>query len=155
MRLAKQLSGVVTVLLVASTISAFTTNPAEAYALRAPQVPLQTGWDGVSLQSYFGSVGETLNTLTQQLDIQTWQGPLSGTATFNLRMEIAGYARLNSIGIYNGTEANPAKFLIFPAAPARAGTPPAASARVGTSLSASTTTHRPSRAPRATRVWTA
>ena len=114
MRLACLLPRVATVLLVTCTLSAFTTTAPEAYPLRAPQVPLQIGLDGISLQSYLTSVGESVNTLTQQLDIQTWQGPLSGSATFSLRMEIAGYARLNSIGIYNANQVNPVKFLIFP-----------------------------------------
>lgn len=83
---------------------------------RVPQVPLQIGWDGISLQSYLGGVGEGLNTLTDQLDLQTWLVAASGTATFSLRMEIAGYAGSNTIGIYNATEAVPTKFQVFPGA---------------------------------------
>jgi hypothetical protein len=118
MRLASSLGTVVTVLLVSCTLSAFSTTSAGAYTFRSPQVPLQTGWDGISLQSYLGSVGEGLNTLTEQLDLQTWQVGSSGTATFNLRMEIAGYAGSNNIGIYNAGEASPVKFLVFPGAAA-------------------------------------
>jgi hypothetical protein len=89
---------------------------AGAYPLRATQVPLQTGWDGISLQTYLISVGETLNTLTQQADIQTWQGVPSGGSTLTLMMEFAGYAGQNSVGIYNAGETSPSTFLVFPGA---------------------------------------
>jgi len=89
---------------------------AAAYPLRSTQVPLQTGWDGVSLQSYLNSVGETLNTLTQQLDLQSWLSIAGNASTFTLMMEIAGYADHNDIGIYNAGEATPSKFLVFPGA---------------------------------------
>jgi len=89
---------------------------AGAYPLRSPQVPLQTGWDGISLQSALNSLGETLNTLTQQLDLEYWQGAAGSNATFTLEMEIAGYAAQNGIGIYNASQANPSMFLVFPGA---------------------------------------
>ncbi|HTQ45654.1 MAG TPA: hypothetical protein VMI75_23005 [Polyangiaceae bacterium] len=86
-----------------------------AYPLRSPQVPLQTGWDGISLQTYLNSVGETLNTLTQQLDLETWQATNLG-AMFTLKVEIAGYADQNNIGIYNASESTPTTFQVFPGA---------------------------------------
>jgi hypothetical protein len=89
---------------------------ASAYPLRAPQVPLQTGWDGISLQTYFGSVGEGLNTLADQLDLQTWHQPASGSGSVSLRMEIAGYAGSNSIGVYNAGDVSPVLHQIFPGA---------------------------------------
>lgn len=89
---------------------------AQAYPARVPQIALHTGWDGISLHSYLGSVGENLNTQTSQLDLQTWGAPVTGNATFSLRMEIAGYARYNSIGVYNAGAASPTKFLVFPGA---------------------------------------
>ncbi len=100
----------------ACALTSFMSVGAVASPARVPQVPLQTGWDGISLQSYLDGVGETINTLTDQLDLQTWQAPGSGPATFSLRMEIAGYAGSNSIGIYNAAESNPIKFLVFPGA---------------------------------------
>lgn len=116
MRLVKPLSTLATVLFLCCAASVLAGAVAHAYPLRVPQVPLQTGWDGVSLQSYFGTVGETVNTLTQQLDIQTWQGPPSGGATFTLKMEIAGYSGSNELGIYNAGEASPTKYQVFPGA---------------------------------------
>jgi hypothetical protein len=87
-----------------------------AWPARSPQVPLQTGWDGISLQTYLSSVGEGLNTLTDQLDLQTWHSPPSGSGSLSLRVEIAGYASSNSIGIYNAGDAHPALCLVFPGA---------------------------------------
>ena len=89
---------------------------ASAFPLRSPQVPLQTGWDGISLQTYLNSVGEGLNTLTDQLDAEVWNGPASGGATLSLRMEIAGYASQNNIGIYNASLVSPPLCLVFPGA---------------------------------------
>ena len=86
---------------------------AAGYPLRSPQVPLQTGWDNISLQSYLNSIGENTNTLTQQLDLQYWQ-TINGASDFTLVMEIAGYASHNDIGIYNANEATPSMFLVFP-----------------------------------------
>jgi hypothetical protein len=100
----------------AVSLAACFASAAGAYTLRSPQVPLQTGWDGISLQSYLNGVGETLNTLTQQLDLQTWQGGALGAPTFTLVMEIAGYAGQNSIGIYNAGQVTPSTFLVFPGA---------------------------------------
>ncbi len=114
MRRLSLLSSIAAAVLMAGAIIAGTANPAHGYPLRAPQVPLQTGWDGISLQSYMNGVGETLNTLTQQLDLQTWQAPVSGTARFALKMEIAGNAAQNSVGIYNAGQATPTLFMVFP-----------------------------------------
>ena len=116
MRLAKNLRAVGIAIVFTGSLAVCLAPTAGALPLRAPQVPLQTGWDGISLQTYLNSVGETLNTLTQQLDLQTWQGVSSGGPTFTLMMEIAGYAGQNSIGIYNAGEASPSKFLVFPGA---------------------------------------
>ena len=85
-----------------------------AYPKRAPQIPLQTGWDGISLQSYLNNKGESCDTHADQLDLQTWLAPVSGTARFALMMEIAGHAPQNSIGIYNAGQATPTKYLVFP-----------------------------------------
>jgi hypothetical protein len=105
-------------LLMAGAIGLGAASPVHAFPLRTPQVPLLTGWDGISLQSYFDGVGEGSNTLTQQADLQTWQAPASGAASFALRMEIAGYAGQNSVGIYNASQVSPSTFLVFPGAAA-------------------------------------
>lgn len=98
----------------AGALSLGTAAIACAYPLRVPQVPLQTGWDHISLQSYMNGVGEGLTTTTQQLDLQTWQAPVAGSAKFALKMEIAGNASQNSVGIYNAGQVNPTKYLVFP-----------------------------------------
>ena len=87
-----------------------------AAPLRVPQVPLQTGWDGYSLQSYLNGRSQTITTLTDQLDVQTWLAPPSGGTTFTLMIEVAGYAPRNNVGIYNASEVNPAKYLVLPGA---------------------------------------
>jgi hypothetical protein len=115
MRFAKNFRAVGIAMVLTGSLAVCLAPAAGAYPLRSPQVPLQTGWDGISLQSYLNGVGETLNTLTQQLDLQTWQGA-SGGSTFTLMMEIAGYAGQNSIGIYNAGQASPSTFLVFPGA---------------------------------------
>jgi hypothetical protein len=100
--------------LMAGAIAIGGASPAHAYPLRVPQVPLQTGWDNISLQSYMNGVGETLTTTSHQLDLQTWQAPVSGSAKFALKMEIAGNASQNSVGIYNAGQVTPTKYLVFP-----------------------------------------
>jgi hypothetical protein len=118
MRLALKLRWVGFVLLLVGSVSVAVcvTPAAGAYTLRSPQVPLQTGWDGISLQTYLAGIGETLNTLTQQLDLQAWQAPPAGVSTFTLVMELAGYAGQNTIGIYNAGEVSPSEFVVFPGA---------------------------------------
>lgn len=91
---------------------------AGAASARAPQIPLQTGWDGYSLQAYMNGCGQAINTLADQVDYQTWQSAANSTATFALRVELAGNARSNSVGIYNASQTNPLKFLVFPGAAA-------------------------------------
>jgi hypothetical protein len=116
MRFAKELRTVGIAMVFTASLAVYLAPAAGAYPLRSPQVPLQTGWDGISLESYLNSVGETLNTLTQQLDLQTWQGTSLGAPTFTIMVEVAGYAAQNAIGIYNAGEASPSMFEVFPGA---------------------------------------
>lgn len=88
----------------------------QAYPLRAPQVPLAVGWDGYSLQTYMNSIGETMNTDTDQLNLQTWQAVAGSDATFTLKLEVAGFSAQNSIGIYNAGAGSPPIYLVFPGA---------------------------------------
>jgi hypothetical protein len=81
-------------------------------ALRAVQVPIAGG----SLQGYLNSQGESINVLTDQLDIQRWQATVSNNSTFTLMIELAGNAPNNFIGIYNAGEAAPALDTVFPGA---------------------------------------
>ena len=119
MRFAKSLRAVGIAMVFTGSLAVCLAPTAGAYPLRSPQVPLQTGWDGISLQTYLNSVGETLNTLTQQLDLQTWQGTPLGASTFTIMVEIAGYAGQNTIGIYNAGQASPSMFQVFPGAATR------------------------------------
>jgi hypothetical protein len=83
-------------------------------ALRAPQVPVLGG----GLQGYLNSVGESINVLTDQEDIQTWQTTVSGNSTFTLMIELSGAAALNGIGLYNAGNPAPPLYLVFPGAAA-------------------------------------
>lgn len=114
MGIATRFRGMSTGFAMACALACALHTPAAAAPLRAPQIPLQTGWDGVSLQSYMNSIGEGMNTLTDQLDLQTWEAPGTGNATFQLKMEIAGYAGQNNIGIYNAAEISPTLYQVFP-----------------------------------------
>jgi hypothetical protein len=81
-------------------------------ALRVPQVVVLGG----GLQGYLNSVGESINVLTDQEDIQTWQTTVSGNSTFTLMIELTGAAAANSIGLYNAGLAAPPLYQVFPGA---------------------------------------
>ena len=81
-------------------------------ALRAPQVAVAGG----SLQGYLNGVGESINVLTDQQDVSTWQTTVSNNATFTLMIELAGNAATNNIGIYNGGAVAPPLYQVFPGA---------------------------------------
>jgi len=117
MRMATAIRGALMTAGITGVLACVLTSAAGAYPLRNPQVPLQTGWDNISLQSALNSLGETLNTLTDQLDLQAWNVP-SGSASLSLRMEIAGNASSNNIGVYSTSDATPALCLVFPGAAA-------------------------------------
>jgi hypothetical protein len=85
---------------------------ASAAAPRVPQVAVAGG----SLQGYLNSVGESINVLTDQLDIQRWQSTVSSNSTFSLQIELAGNAANNFIGIYNAGDVAPALDTVFPGA---------------------------------------
>lgn len=85
-----------------------------AFPLRSPQVVVNPG-DG-SLQGYFNGIGESIDVQNDQLDAQTWSTSISGNSTLTLMLEIAGLATSNSIGVYNGNDASPALFQVFPGA---------------------------------------
>jgi len=90
-----------------------------AFTLRSPQVVVPpTSPDGVTLQDYFNSIGETINVETQQLDAQVWDGSgAPANKTFTLQIEIAGYAAQNTIGVYNTNGGpTPTLFQMFPGA---------------------------------------
>lgn len=99
--------------LVAAAV-AFAAPAHAAFPLRAPQVTVNPG-DG-SLQGYFNGVGESINVATDQLDLQTWSTTISGNSTFTFMLEIAGLAGTNTIGVYNGGDAAPALYQVFPGA---------------------------------------
>src|SRR5262249_55851968 len=81
-------------------------------ALRSPQVPILGG----SLQGYLNGVGESINALTDQQDVQQWMNTASGNSTFTLQIELSGNAAQNVLGLYNAGAPVPPLYLIFPGA---------------------------------------
>jgi hypothetical protein len=81
-------------------------------ALRSPQVTVNTG----SLQGYLNSVGESINVLTDQQNIQRWQATVSNNSTFTIQVELAGNAASNTYGIYNAAAVAPPLYQVFPGA---------------------------------------
>ena len=81
-------------------------------ALRVPQFPVQGG----SLQGYLNGVGEAINVLTDQQDVQRWQSTVSNNSTFTIQIEIAGNAAANTFGIYNASNPAPPLYQVFPGA---------------------------------------
>src|SRR2546430_987604 len=96
------------VLLVALVATAVLTAPASA-ALRSPQVPVLGG----SLQAYLNSVGESINVLTDQDATTLWSHTVSGTASWTLQLEASPNASANNFGIYIGSDASPALYLLI------------------------------------------
>jgi len=80
--------------------------------LRSPQVVVNGG----TLQGYLNGVGESINVLTDQLDIQRWQSTVSQNATFTIQVEFAGNAGTNTYGIYNASLVSPPLYQCFPGA---------------------------------------
>jgi hypothetical protein len=83
---------------------------ASAFNLRAPQV----AFNDTTLQAYLNSQGESINTLTDQVDGQVWNTSVSGNATFTLMIELTANAANNAIGVYNTGVPAPALRNIFP-----------------------------------------
>jgi hypothetical protein len=83
---------------------------ASAFNLRAPQV----AFNDTTLQAYLNSQGESINTLTDQVDGQIWDSSVSGNATFTLMIELTANAANNAIGVYNTGVPSPALRNVFP-----------------------------------------
>lgn len=100
------------VLVVAALVACSST--AGAFDLRNPQ----RVFSNATLQYYFNSKPQTINTMTDQLDAQSWSTTLAGNSTFTIMLELTANANANSIGIYNTLDPNPvpALFLVFPGA---------------------------------------
>ena len=97
------------VLMVVLVASAALTAPASA-ALRSPQVPVLGG----TLQAYLNSVGESINVLTDQVDIQSWAHTTSATTTYTIQIENSPNANFNSISMYNSNAGGvPPLFLLI------------------------------------------
>ena len=99
-------------LAVATLVVCVTT--ADAFSLRSPQYAFNNG----ALQFYFNSKPQSINTLTDQLNAQSWSTTISGNSTFTFMVELTSSAFANSIGIYNTLDPNPVPplFLVFPGA---------------------------------------
>lgn len=81
-------------------------------ALRAPQVVVNGG----TLQGYLNGVGEAINVMTDQQDIQRWQATVSNNSTFTIQVEFTGNAGTNTYGLYNASLAAPPLYQMFPGA---------------------------------------
>src|SRR5262249_51449813 len=97
-------TGVMLFLLVASS------SVASAFNLRAPQV----AFNDTTLLAYLNSQGESINTLTDQVDGQIWNTSVSGNATFTLMIELTANAANNAIGVYNASLVVPPLNNVFP-----------------------------------------
>jgi len=102
-RVVTTIIGLISLLAIAGTSSA---------ALRSPQVAVAGG----TLQAYLNSVGESINVLTDQQDIQRWAATVSNNSTFTIQVELSGNAANNTIGLYNASAAVPPLYLVFPGA---------------------------------------
>ena len=71
---------------------------------------------GGTLQTYLNSQGESINVLTDQQDAQIWAQSASGNGAITLMVELTGDAGVNTIGIYNATNAVPVPYQVFPGA---------------------------------------
>jgi hypothetical protein len=91
-------------------VAAFATTASAA--LRVPQVPVAGG----GLQGYLNGVGESINVLTDQEDVQRWASTVSNNSTFTIQVELAGNAASNTIGLYNAGLAAPPLYQVFPGA---------------------------------------
>ncbi|MEQ1833725.1 MAG: hypothetical protein ABL977_11775 [Candidatus Eisenbacteria bacterium] len=81
-------------------------------ALRIPQVAVS----GPSLQGYLNGVGETINVLTDQENVQRWGSTVSTNATFTVQLELSATAAANTVGLYNASAGIPALYQVFPGA---------------------------------------
>jgi hypothetical protein len=100
-----------TLVLVAAALVACVAT-ADAFSLRSPQVPFNNG----VLSAYFSGKGQVINPMTDQLDAQVWSTTLSGNSTFSFMLERSVVDNLNSIGLYNTNDVNPALYQVFPGA---------------------------------------
>ena len=81
-------------------------------ALRVPQVVVS----GPSLQGYLNGVGESINVLTDQENVQRWVSTVSGNSSFTIQLELSATAALNTVGIYNASAGLPPLYQVFPGA---------------------------------------
>jgi hypothetical protein len=61
-------------------------------------------------------VGESINVLTDQTDVQRWASTVSNNSTFTIQVELAGNAASNTYGLYNASLAAPPLYQVFPGA---------------------------------------
>jgi hypothetical protein len=83
---------------------------ASAQAPRSPQVGFSAG----SLSSYLISQGQAIDVAADQVNAQVWTSNLTGHAVFTLKVELAGNAAQNTMGIYNTDDSNPTLYQVFP-----------------------------------------
>jgi hypothetical protein len=79
--------------------------------LRDPQVVV----NGSGLRAYLDSWAESIDPATDQLVVELLASDLSNTSTFSFQVELGARSDASSIGIYNGHDAAPVLYEIFPA----------------------------------------
>ncbi len=87
---------------------------ANATSLRSPQV----GFASADLQSFLNAADGGINTLTDQIDGQTFSTSFSGNTDFTMVLRQSASGSQNSIGVYNTLDpaSPPALFQLFPSA---------------------------------------
>jgi len=98
--------------MIVASIALFAFAGSASAGLRSPQVVVNNG----TLQGYLNGVGESINVLTDQQDIQRWQTTVSNNSTFTLQVEFAGNAGTNTYGLYNASLVAPPLYQLFPGA---------------------------------------
>lgn len=83
-------------------------------ALAAPRVP-QVVVNGGTLQAYLNGIGESINVLTDQQDVQRWSTTVSNNSSLTLMIELGADAATTAVGIYNASAAVPPLHTVFPA----------------------------------------
>lgn len=66
-----------------------------------------------ALQDYFTSIGQTINTATDQNGTALWTSTISHNSTFTIMLELGGDVSRNAVGLYN--EGTPSiRYEVFP-----------------------------------------
>jgi len=93
------------------------TAPAQA-ELRVPQEPIPVG----TLQSQLNALGESINVLTDQLNIQRWTKTISGNSAMTLQISLPAVGVGHELGLYSATDPGiPVPYKVLPSGTAQGG----------------------------------